>query len=81
MVWPWPARPLWQAHHGLNDGEKPELFRVISPWTMTYMPLHKDLEGKAGKVWLTIDAVSTAGGDGINGENLQSFGEMPLGWS
>jgi hypothetical protein len=48
---------------------------------MTYMPLHKDLEGKAGKVWLTIDVVSTAGGDGINGENLQSFGEMPLGWS
>jgi hypothetical protein len=48
---------------------------------MVFMPLYKDLEGEAGKVWLTIEAVGTVDGDGIDRENLQSFSETALGWS
>jgi hypothetical protein len=43
------------------------------------MRLQKNPEGKAGKVWLTVEAVSTVKGDDVNGENLQSFGEISFG--
>jgi hypothetical protein len=43
--------------------------------------LRVNLEGEAGKVRLTVEAVGAAEGDGVDGENLQGFGETPLGWS
>jgi hypothetical protein len=35
---------------------------------MAYMWLHENLEGEAGKVQLTVEAVGAAEGDDIDGE-------------
>jgi hypothetical protein len=43
------------------------------------MQLQKNPEGKAGKVWITVVAVRTVNGDDVDGENLQSFGEISFG--
>jgi hypothetical protein len=36
---------------------------------MTYMLLHKNPEGEAGKVCPTIDVVDAVEGDGVDGKN------------
>jgi hypothetical protein len=61
--------------------ETRSLLRVTSHGTTAYTLLHKNLEGKVGKVWLTIETVGAVKRDGLDGENLQGFRETPLGWS
>jgi hypothetical protein len=81
ITWPRPARHCGELTAYRTTAKNQRFFRVNSHWTVAYTPLHKDPKGEAGKVQLTIEAVGAVEGDNINGENLQSFSEMTLGWS
>jgi hypothetical protein len=69
----------WRAHRRLNDGENLELLRVNGHWTTAYALLQENLEGEAGMVRLTGEAVSTVEGDDVDRGNLHDLGETPRG--
>jgi hypothetical protein len=67
MVWPRPARPGWRAHHRLNDGGNSKILeekrsRDHGLHTATQIPTQD-----ARTTVLTVEAVATAEGGGVNG--------------
>jgi hypothetical protein len=65
---------------GSTTAETQRFLKAIGHWTSAYMLLQENVGGEAQKVVLTGGADDAGKEDDTDGDSLQDFCEMPLGW-